>query len=678
MSTRGSDVQALGVLASGKRRREPAQHREAPVIRESRAAGDLKWIRALLLSTAVVVLPLAASPLGDRAYVLPKALLLRGLGLAALLLWILTAIASLKRGHQPLTFQRLVGRFWPELGLALWLATVAVSTIFSAQPGRSVWGSYERMEGLVTLGCYGSLFLVARGLPGVGREGSRHLATDGILTWILVASVPISLLAVAEPLGIHLFPIFQGYDQYEIRSTATFGSPTVLGIYLAMVLPLVLSRLTWDGSVAGRLRLLWLLPLAADVGALMTSLSRGAWLGALAGILAWVIANWRLNAKAMDRRGVVGIAGTAGVVLVIAVTGVLGPIEAKMATLLDVSGGTGAVRLLVWKAASQAIAAHPWLGYGPDVLTPVFERYLSPAITPIEGAWSQFDRAHNLLLDEGMSFGFVGLTALLALIATILFLSIRSMRKSDDPLCRERIVVLISMLVGYLVSVQTEFGDLATNALFWILLGLLAREVHAREPVNFVPNMTSRLISPAILTAGLLVGSASLLPNLIADLTFGRAWQETLAGNLEAFPTFKQLLAMDPSEPHYKAAFADVLVGTARAGQLQPRAEVERAIALLSQAIGLDRDNSLLYEKRGEAEALDLTLAGAGGTQPSEADFSHSVALSPNRGVYYQRWAEARLASHRTGARPLLEKAIALEVRDPQLDAELRSIPEGH
>ncbi|MGH7918833.1 MAG: hypothetical protein ACREQM_02680, partial [Candidatus Dormibacteraceae bacterium] len=165
------------------------------------------------------------------------------------------------------------------LGWALLACAVAagLAAIFSMTPLVSLVGVYSRYESLpVRLAycglCWGTLRL---GPPaGAGAAAGARWRARIELLFVAGCGVAAAEAVVQSLLG--LLP----------RPDGNLGQPDLLGVLLAMSLPLALSRLrrSWR----------WAPLVALLVVGLGLSTSRGAWLGALAGAGVWLaLAAWR-------------------------------------------------------------------------------------------------------------------------------------------------------------------------------------------------------------------------------------------------------------------------------------------------------------------------------------------------------------------------------------------------
>src|SRR5437016_14550880 len=115
-----------------------------------------RWI----LAVAVFVIPLSVSPSLVDEFVLPKLLLARLL----VMILALVLVAGWLR-------QRAV--IWKrtalDLPLLAFIASATISTVFAANVGLAILGTYDRWEGLLTIATYALLFwLTAQLITGKG------------------------------------------------------------------------------------------------------------------------------------------------------------------------------------------------------------------------------------------------------------------------------------------------------------------------------------------------------------------------------------------------------------------------------------------------------------------------------------------------------------------------------
>ncbi|MDI9548424.1 MAG: hypothetical protein QM346_12585, partial [Chloroflexota bacterium] len=209
-----------------------------------------------------ILAPLWINLWGQQPFELPKAALVRTL------VWLLTgmALAEGALNGQPL-WAKL--RAVPLLGPVVLLTLVIATTTATSVDWRlSLWGSYERSQGAVTLLTYLLLLMLAasrfQSIPHA-RETAAAMAAAG---------APLLLFSYAQAAGWNLLGLLS-----DARSPvyATLGRANFAGAYLAILLPVTLALLL---TTRGRLRLAWALLFVGELVGIGLTLARSAWLAA--------------------------------------------------------------------------------------------------------------------------------------------------------------------------------------------------------------------------------------------------------------------------------------------------------------------------------------------------------------------------------------------------------------
>jgi hypothetical protein len=212
----------------------------------------------------------------------------------------------------------------PLLGPVLFvLAAAALSTALSIAPRLSLWGSYVRGEGLVTLASYLAVF------AALAARLRRREQLDRVVDVVVAGSVPVTLYGIVQAAGLDPIQWKLTYDEWRVASM--LGNPVSAGSYLILALPVTLgalfewrARTTPPGAWWGRLRLaLYASAAALQAAVLALTGSRGPWLGGAAALVAFAL----LGAALGRRRRVAGAA------LVLAAAGL------AFVALLNVPGG---------------------------------------------------------------------------------------------------------------------------------------------------------------------------------------------------------------------------------------------------------------------------------------------------------------------------------------------------
>ena len=177
------------------------------------------------------------------------------------------------------------------------------------------------------------------------------------------------------------------------RLRGLFGSPNNLAMVLERALPLALGLglAAWPG---GRQRRVWWIALGVLTVGLVLTFSRGAWIGALVGL---VVVAWPAWTRTSLQARLASLASAALVIVFAVLTFGLD----TLGQAFRVADRGAASRTLLWDAAWRMIGDHLVFGVGPDNFIHHYRAYLRPE------AWREpnLSHPHNLLLDAWLSVG---------------------------------------------------------------------------------------------------------------------------------------------------------------------------------------------------------------------------------------------------------------------------------
>jgi putative inorganic carbon (hco3(-)) transporter len=246
------------------------------------------------------------------------------------------------------------------------------------------------------------------------------------------------------------------------RIAGPYPHPNALALYTTRVVCLALAWAAFDPRVRG-----WLAGAALVTGvATVASFSRGA--------LVALVLSASLLLPAVERRlRLATILGTltAASVLVIA----------ERDRMLDLfSGGSGSLRIDIWRSAIHMIRDRPFMGYGPDqFLYAYVPRYIEPS------AWNErfTAHAHNLILDFWIRLGIIGgAFALVAVVSCVVRAHdvVVARRTETDVLATAGAVALLAALLHGFVDNAYFSHDLAMSG--WFLAWLAFAPAITRRP----------------------------------------------------------------------------------------------------------------------------------------------------------------------------------------------------
>ena len=385
------------------------------------------------------------------------------------------------------------------LPLALFLSIGAVSLIFAL----------DRLEGATVWMRYAGYFLLVFAVARAVRSRDHLVAYAGIA---LVAAAVSALFGLEQYLNRPDLSIgMAGLDlSIKGRIAGTYENPNFFGEYLVLLIPLGIALALAPGSRARRASF-GVLALILTV-ALVLTYTRGSWLSLALGLAVFAL---------LTKRWLLWVFGAAALAALAALPG----IASRLLSSFDLSQGTGAFRLKLWRIPAQMIADHPVLGVGLGNYLATFTEYVfrDPNLSV---GWVQYG-AHNSYLTIWAETGTLGLLAFL-LVAGAALRSVISLHRrvaGKDPFIQYVNAALAAGITGFLFNSMTSNSLLHPRAavFFWILIGLqlglsrLAPETAERR--------VSRLLDGSLL-AGWVRG---VIPSLKAGALSSQALRPLLA-----------------------------------------------------------------------------------------------------------------------------------------------------
>jgi O-antigen ligase/Flp pilus assembly protein TadD len=140
-------------------------------------------------------------------------------------------------------------------------------------------------------------------------------------------------------------------------------------------------------------------------------------------------------------------------------------------TMLSSQDATAEVRLMAWKASTHAILDRPLLGWGPENFKNAFDLHFPGEIyhSLLGEVWE--DRAHNLVMDVGVTTGMVGLALYLGLHGLIIVFLWRHWVRTKDFADS---LMLAALLVAYFVQGLFTFDTINSDVIRLLILAYIA------------------------------------------------------------------------------------------------------------------------------------------------------------------------------------------------------------
>jgi O-antigen ligase len=383
-------------------------------------------------------------------------------------------------------------------------AYVAVSFIaglFGVSPLRSLWSTYERMQGLVDLVHWFAFIVVLASTLRTALNWRLLLNAN------LGASLVMALLGIAQFLGMSNIPLYE-FLETKSRLDITLGNPTYVGAYMLVNVIIALGFL-WQSFMASPeqaassmpasrrrrrrararesggtnlqpvlMRSFWVVVLLLDLWVLTLTGTRGAFIGLVAGLAAFALGYALMGNLRILRFAALGLTGFAAVALVLffslrntaAFEGITSSntLAQRMSTI-SLDDRSLRVRMVSWSAGLDAFTNRPVLGWGPENYVVAYGRYLDTQ----EANVPTHDQAHNKPIEELTTKGVIGFLSYIALWGVAAWIVLGTVRRLNT---REQVLTLSvgAALVGYFVQNLFLFDTPATTLQLSILFAFVA------------------------------------------------------------------------------------------------------------------------------------------------------------------------------------------------------------
>lgn len=351
---------------------------------------------------------------------------------------------------------------WAVLGFVAWMA---IATATSADPIKSFWSNFERMEGYVGLMHLFIYFVI------MGAVLKAENLWDRFFNTAIGISMFMGLYALMQ--GLQLFGMHPS-SQSGTRADTSFGNATYLAVYMLFSMFLTLYMLARQGKLSSTMQTLYGVALVLQFAGLYLTQTRGALLGIIGGLfiaMIWVAWQARTSEWKTLRKWAIG-----GMVAMVALVGVF--FALRSASLLPQGGTLGRLASIstsdlttmsrfkyIWPTAIKGAIERPLTGWGQENFSYVFNKHYQP------GMWNQeqwFDRAHNQFLDWMIAGGFPAFLLYIALFGLAAWTIIRS-RELTVP----QQAALLGLLAAYAFNNLFVFDNLTSSLYFFSVLAFV-------------------------------------------------------------------------------------------------------------------------------------------------------------------------------------------------------------
>ena len=482
---------------------------------------------------AVLFVPLVVTTSTYFPYVVGKAIYARVVIEITFALWLILVLYFSK--YRP-------SRSWILVAFGAWLVVSLIAGLTGVSFTRSLWSTYERMQGIYDLAHWFVFVMMAGSVFRSVRDWQVPFTAN------LVIGAGVSALGLGHHFDVFNMDILGSSQRIE----STLGNATYVGAYTmvnAMIgLGLIVHSFVrpevqpsvevrrratrrrqrrveaqggWSLDLTAWLQVLWVIAVVINLWALWLTGTRGAIVGMGAGAVVFgvVYLIWG-NMKTVRWAAlgvIIAVALGVGLILVLKTTTVFDPLAESSTTLrrlasigLDDNSSRG--RLVAVQAGLEAFQDRPILGWGPENFLIAWGRYFDVD----SGIRERFDQAHSKVFEELTTKGVLGLATYLLIwlaMASVLLASFR--RRSGWH--QVFIAVIGATVAAYFVQNLFLFDTTTTTLLFALLVAFLISEEggvvaqdstdsSAERRMRLVPEGISRRLGPT--TVANVVGSS--------------------------------------------------------------------------------------------------------------------------------------------------------------------------
>jgi putative inorganic carbon (HCO3(-)) transporter len=262
-------------------------------------------------------------------------------------------------------------------------------------------------------------------------------------------------------------------ENWSSRAFSTMGNPNFLGSYIVLIIPTSIYFYIINKNITG------LTAYAILFYCLLSTGTRGAWLGTIASIMAFAAIHYMYfrYSKGEFTRYIILLVIT---ILLLALYNFntegafidrflsIARDADEFLTKGDRADYSGANRGFIWKRVAELIKKRPLAGYGIENLGEAFKKYYTKDMIELWNEVRYLDKAHNEYLHIAVTSGIPSLLVYLTFISQIILKGLFRLKN-----CKTALLIL-SSVIGYMTAAFFNISVVSVAYVYWIFLGLLA------------------------------------------------------------------------------------------------------------------------------------------------------------------------------------------------------------
>lgn len=347
-----------------------------------------------------------------------------------------------------------------NITLLIFLVINIVTALTGVNPGRSLWGNFERMGGVYYLAHLVFLYFYVQML---GQISGVYLKR--FLQAFIAVAVFLSLNGIS---GLLNGPVIIPDTWLPSRISSTFGNPIFFASYL--IIPLFLSIYFILSEEGRREKILYSLAALVQLVGVYYSGTRGALVGIVAGLFVGGLLYTFFNQNKKIRKN-----GLMALGVIVLLSGLLFvyrnsmPQLGRVSRVLNFSDSNSAARLIQWKMAWEGFKQKPVLGMGAENYYFIANKNYDPKIVQYDRSW--FDKPHNFLLEVLTTNGIFGLLAYVFAFGFAVY-GLWFAQKAQ-LLSLQESALLIAGVIAYQVQNLFVFDTVSASIAYFVFLGFI-------------------------------------------------------------------------------------------------------------------------------------------------------------------------------------------------------------
>ncbi|MBC2579952.1 O-antigen ligase [Clostridium sp. DJ247] len=349
--------------------------------------------------------------------------------------------------------------------LICYLTTVVISTVFSINIHNSIFGKFNRYEGLIAIVVYVVLYYIT----SKAYKFNKILFNTAIASSCIVAFYGICQYYGFDPLN-KLVP-----NGWRFEAYSTIGHRNFLGSYLTLFLPISIFAFIKSKNY------MYLISSSILFLCMLCIYTRSAWLAFMfyTFVLVFFIFKYKLSKK-----NLIYVYTTFAIIFLVfnfqngnKLYERYSSINSDVKMLISTSDGFehgGSGRVFIWDRTLKILWSRPLTGSGPDTFDLVFMGKYKNDVKTRFGDNVVFDKAHNEYLNMAITTGIPSLMLYVTFVTFIIIRAYKSISRGNLYM-----IPILCSISGYLLQAFFNISVVSVAPIYWIILGIaynLSRE----------------------------------------------------------------------------------------------------------------------------------------------------------------------------------------------------------